>query len=974
MLVIDLMRKRAFRDELHTIDGTYMLCGKADSDRPKDQAATPPALVLPLPLPPHSVQSHTVPINPPPPSSSQNQLNFPSLSNTVLSKTCFLPVFNSPSIQLSIAHSTTLFPPDTVRYDTYGPSFPNVYLISQHASDSILTSKRKPTAELSFVGLHPSKMSSPFCGCYYYNYNHHVPAYMPRPKQYLPLLETKVRTLIIATASRTVLKQTFTNPSTQDAIKECVYAFPLYDGVSVVSFTGRVGKKLLTGLVKEKVKAKQIFDQAVSRGQTAGLLEQSQESADVFTTKLGNIPAGQSVVVEITYIGELKHHETEGLRFTIPTNIAPRYGPATYDASNADVHDSSGISITVDICMEEGSFIKRLESPSHPIAVSMGVTSTSDADPMMSKASATLSLGSSVLYKDFVLIVQCKDIGIPKALLETHPTIPHQRALMATLVPKFALPPSRPEIVFVADRSGSMQGNIPMLISAMNVFLKSMPAGVKFNICSFGSRHDFLWSQSHSYTKESLAIATQHVAGFSANYGGTETFSAIRGTIERRYKDIPLELILLTDGDITSQTELFAYLNEQVQQSKGSIRVFPLGIGDGVSHSLIEGVARAGNGFAQAVQIGERFENSVVRMLRGALTPHITDYKIEVKYEAGGDRSEDIDNVTDGMRVLMSKEETSQKSLVSAKPTPKATISLFDTTVDPEKEDIKGSNKSQFWLPTIPTPKFHQAPHRIPSLFAFSRTTVYLLLSPSTIQRKPVAVILRGTSAHGPLELEIPVEALPLPGETIHQLAAKKAVQDLEEGRGWLYDAKDQNGTLVKNRYPSCFQELVEKEAVRLGEKFQIAGKWCSFVAVAANDKEIAARQNKEKDGNEMTSNQGKIIEPFLLCTFANLGTQMEMSWIMMKILRVRPPKCMRMVSWSSTIGLQRRRQSQILMVAVLITGKHHIRQRQVCLRFKCKNNNYTSNISNLTTLLEWAATIMTLEPMQVVCLVSLHL
>lgn len=586
--------------------------------------------------------------------------------------------------------------------------------------------------------------------------------------------------------------------------------------------------------------------------------------------------------MEITYIGELKHHETEGIRFTIPTKIAPRYGPATsYDASMAhSARDSSGIKITVDVSMPDGTFIKGVQSPSHPIAVSMGAVSTSfNSDPVMSKASATLSLGSASLDQDFVLIVQSKDVGKPQALLETHKTLPNQRALMVTLTPKFSLPASRPEIVFVADRSGSMSSNIPMLISAMNVFLKSMPAGVKFNICSFGSSHTFLWPRSQSYTKESLTQATQHVKTFSANYGGTETFSAMKATIEARYGDIPLEIILLTDGDISRQAELFVYVTQQVEITNGNIRVFPLGIGNGVSHSLIEGLARAGNGFAQAVQIGERLDNAVVRMLRGALSPHITDYTLEVKYEPESNGQEQIDFVTEGMKVLLSddersiRSERSEKSLRSEKPTnsPKAvrTISLFDDAAEPDKIDIKGIEDSKFWLPHVPHPKLLQAPQKIPSLFAFSRTTVYLIMSPDTVQRKPISVTLRGTSAHGPLALDIPVEILATKAETIHQLAAKKAVQDLEEGRGWIYEAKDQNGTLIQNRYPSCFQELVQQEAVRLGEKFQIAGKWCSFVAVAANDEEIAAKEAERRRSSKHSLTTG-MIRSSKLTTIAN--------------------------------------------------------------------------------------------------------
>lgn len=108
---------------------------------------------------------------------------------------------------------------------------------------------------------------------------------------------------------------------------------------------------------------------------------------------------------------------------------------------------------------------------------------------------------------------------------------------------------------------------------------------------------------------------------------------------------------------------------------------------------------------------------------------------------------------------------------------------------------------------------------------------------------------LRGTSGHGPLELEIPIEALPTPSETIHQLAAKKAVQDLEEGRGWIFDAKDQAGVLLKDRFSDRFDELVKQEAVRLGVQFQIAGKWTSFVAVSKDD------ASSEKD-SELTAEE----------------------------------------------------------------------------------------------------------------------
>ncbi|KAF2399575.1 hypothetical protein EJ06DRAFT_582860 [Trichodelitschia bisporula] len=653
---------------------------------------------------------------------------------------------------------------------------------------------------------------------------------------YLPQVGVKAHATVLASTSRTVLTQTFQTPSTK-GVRQLRYTFPLYDGVSVVGFTCHVNDRVITGEVKQKEVAKAEYQAAVDRGETAALLEQLPEASDVFTTTVGNVPPGARLLVNITYLGELKHDaEVDGIRFTIPTSISPRYGDYPGELCNTVSYESAGKSfeVTVDTTLASGSSIREMRSPSHPISVSLGTISTApDADAQLSRASATLSLGSAELDKDFVLQIVAKETSVPKALLEMHPTMPGHRALMATLVPKFSLPQQRPEIVFVCDRSGSMHGtSITMLVNALKVFLKSLPLGVKFNICSFGSRYKFLWSKSKSYSKDTMNEAVRHVEGFDAGFGGTEILQPLKETISRRYRDMPLEVFLVTDGEIWQQQELFDMLNNKIIEEKAPMRVFTLGIGSDVSHSLIEGVARAGNGFAQAVGDNEKLDGKVVRMLKAALSPHVGDYTLELKY--GDDdfeavqqtASEAVKEATDEAQKL-----SRRKSLQILKDMVMKPISLFDTSAKLDDDPKKGDEK-YYHLPEVPAPRIIQAPHRIPPLFAFSRTSIYLLLSPSTLDRTPISVVLRATSSYGPLELEIPVDQLDQPGETIHQLAAKKAIADLEEGRGWLTEANGASGTLLKTEYPGQFEDLVEREAVRLGIQYQVGGKNCSFVAV----------------------------------------------------------------------------------------------------------------------------------------------
>lgn len=670
-------------------------------------------------------------------------------------------------------------------------------------------------------------------------------------RKYLPLLSLDAKASILSSIARTTFTQTFSNPLPEN-IPKLQYTFPLFDGVSVASFTCTVNdERVIKGVVQEKQQARQTFENAKARGETAGLLEQSPSASDVFTTSVGNVPGNAVIKVEIVVLGELKHDaETDGIRFTIPTHIAPRYGayPSVLGENSGATAQTHNITIAVDVEMPVGSAISLLQSPSHFIGISLGVLSASPAsNPSPNLASAVLALGTAALEKDFILQIVAANTDNPVALLENHPTIPNQRALMTTLVPKFSLPTQRPEIVFICDRSGSMGGTkIMNLRSALQLFLKSLPLGVKFNICGFGSSHGFLFPESQPYDSATLDAAMKYAYAIDASLGGTEIRAPIIETFKRRQKDMDLEAFLLTDGEVWNQQDLFDMVNQHVEECQGRIRLFTLGIGNDASHSLVEGLARAGRGFSQAVGHNERMDKKVIRMLKGALTPHINDYTLQVKYkkpdhetsDADDDDFELIDRVADlAVDVSPIEKPTDKKEEATANP-PGEPISLFDPNFDPNAGiESAGVVAPPTPLPAITVPKILQAPSDIPPLYPFNRTSVYLILSPETANKNPESVILRATSKHGPLVLEIPITTTTT-GETIHQLAARKAIHELEEGRGWIFSAKEKsNGNgLLKEVYKDQFSAMVEREAVRLGVQFQVAGKWCSFVAVEDDD------------------------------------------------------------------------------------------------------------------------------------------
>lgn len=666
-----------------------------------------------------------------------------------------------------------------------------------------------------------------YCGIYYVP---QVVVNTPPQPSWLPQVSLSTLSKIHDTASSTTLTQTFINPSTSSAIAKAKYNFPLYESCAVTSFCCYVGKRRIEGVVKEKEEAKAKYKEAVDRGETAGLLE--QRTPDVFTTSLGNIPAGETVKVEIGYIMELKHDaEVDGLRFTIPTSIAPRYGDAPSGiGAFPEANKQDGMKISIQVTMP--SNIRNVSSPSHPISMHLGGHSEDTADDAFNPkyALANLSQVSTELGKDFVLFVKCADLSSPRAILEVHPTIPDSKALMVTLVPKFNLPPGpKPEVVFVVDRSGSMGPRINALKSSLRAFLKSLPLGIRFNICSFGTNHSFLWNKSEPYSAESLEHAQRHVESMNADYGGTQILPPIESTIKRRYKDLPLEVMVLTDGEVWNSGDLFKYIEQAT--ASGDVRLFSLGIGQDVSHALVEGMARVGRGFAQIVsdETGE-MEGKVVRMLRGGLSVHIKDYRLEWEGKS-------VEQVV--------RKPSDSKSSPSKPPSTAKKISLFDMNVDSEPP-ISFSNLPEFAVPSV-----LQAPYNIPPLFPFSRTTAYAILAADV--PPPQSVWLRGSTPSGDeLELEIVVQTMQEKGTGIHQLGARKILQELEEGTGYIHSGKY---GVDKELDAGNFEDWVQREGVRVGVKYGVASKWTSFLAVTRTpespDKEEAPSMDIDSEADE---------------------------------------------------------------------------------------------------------------------------
>lgn len=440
----------------------------------------------------------------------------------------------------------------------------------------------------------------------------------------VPLEGVSVEAELCGFAARVTLSQRFRNAEASPI--EATYVFPLDEGAAVCAFEALVDGRRVAGTVMEKERAFEAYDEAIAAGNGAFLLD--EEKADVFTVSVGNLPPGKEVVVKITTVSELSA-EGDALRFVLPATVAPRYAPAedrrgvgrsVEEALNPPRAFQVPYGLTLRVSLDMPSAIRVVESPSHPVSVEID----------RGHGNVTLATRETALDHDFVLTVRLAEPHVPSVRVERAPD--GTRVAMLTFVPRFggegALAGSaKGEVVFLVDRSGSMEGtSIAEAKNALQLCLRSLAPGLLFNVVGFGSHHEPLFPASRPYDDASLAEASRHVAGLKADLGGTEILAPLKAILEAPAVDgLPRQIFVLTDGEVSNTEAVLAL----VRANAGTARVFTFGIGAGASLHLVKGMARAGGGEAELIAPGERVEGKVMRQLARALAPAMGDVRVD---------------------------------------------------------------------------------------------------------------------------------------------------------------------------------------------------------------------------------------------------------------------------------------------------------------------------------------------------------
>jgi Ca-activated chloride channel homolog len=457
-----------------------------------------------------------------------------------------------------------------------------------------------------------------------------------------PLVGTDVDLVVSGPTARARVTQIFHNPT--DGWVEAVYVYPLPEGGAVDTLKMVVGDRIIVADVKERKIAREVYEQAKSAGQKAGLIE--QERPNIFTNSVANIGPRETVVVQIEYQETVRQSGDE-FSLRVPLVVAPRYLPAPIvqgvdlvaggqgwgrvaDQVSDPVPDRDRISppvldprkhasvnpVAITVRLQAGFALAEVKSRHHAVtseSVEAGVRVIKLAD------------GPVPADRDFELTWKPAQAAVPSVGLF------RERIGDADYLLAFVTPPAaaageaqRPrETVFVIDNSGSMGGTSMVQAKASLLYaLGRLKPSDRFNVIRFDNTMDMLFPDSVPADAGHVAQAKAFVSALEAR-GGTEMVAPMKAALTDRRGGDGKELrqvIFLTDGGIANEQQLF----DTIAAMRGRSRIFMVGIGSAPNSYLMTRAAELGRGTFTHIgavdQVEERMRTLVEKLESPAVT------------------------------------------------------------------------------------------------------------------------------------------------------------------------------------------------------------------------------------------------------------------------------------------------------------------------------------------------------------------
>ncbi|XP_049327922.1 inter-alpha-trypsin inhibitor heavy chain H3 isoform X1 [Astyanax mexicanus] len=402
----------------------------------------------------------------------------------------------------------------------------------------------------------------------------------------------KIDCKVASRFAHTVMTSTALNKA--NFSQEVFFEVELPKTAFMTNFSMEIDGKIYVGEVKEKEKAKKQYEQAVSTGQTAGLVKASGRKMEKFSVSV-NIAANTSVTFTLTYEELLQRGFG---KYEIMIRVKPKQPVQQFEIV-ADIYEPQGIAFLD----AHATFITNELLPLVKKTLTDKMAHISFS-PTLEQQRPCPQCGGTLIDGDFVIkydVNRVQDIG----------DIQIVNGYFVHFFAPADLPRLPKNVVFVIDRSGSMY-NIKMdqTRKALVTILTDLNEEDHFGLVPFDSTVS-PWRPSLSKaTPENVKAAKEFVLTIEAG-GWTNINEAVLAAVNiltaaEKNNTVPDRsasmIILLTDGDPSFGVRHLPTIQSNVRNAiGGNMSLFCLGFGNDVDYNFLDVLAKQNDGLARRI-------------------------------------------------------------------------------------------------------------------------------------------------------------------------------------------------------------------------------------------------------------------------------------------------------------------------------------------------------------------------------------
>ncbi|KAM5231051.1 inter-alpha-trypsin inhibitor heavy chain H4 isoform 2-T2 [Hipposideros larvatus] len=379
-----------------------------------------------------------------------------------------------------------------------------------------------------------------------------------------------------------------------DTMQEATFQMELPKKAFITNFSMIIDGVTYPGNIKEKAAAQQQYSEAVARGESAGLVKATGRKMEQFQVSVSVAPAAK-VTFELVYEELLKRHL--GL-YELLLKVRPQQ---LVKHLQMDIHifEPQGISFLE----TESTFLTN--ELADALTVSQNKTKAHIRfKPTLSQQQKSPEQQDTVVDGNFII-----RYDVNRTL--SGGSIQIENGYFVHYFAPEGLPTIPKNVIFVIDKSGSMQGKkIQQTREALIKILDDLSPKDQFNLVSFSGEATQWMPSLMPASAENVEKARSYASGIWAQ-GGTNINGAMLTAVQLLDKANQEELlpfgsvsliILLTDGDPTVGETNPKNIQKNVQDAiDGRYSLFCLGFGFDVSYAFLEKLALDNGGLARRI-------------------------------------------------------------------------------------------------------------------------------------------------------------------------------------------------------------------------------------------------------------------------------------------------------------------------------------------------------------------------------------